>query len=142
MINVRSKNKSNWKDNLVSRNPRVIGLRVSERRIELNYTQKQAAEACDLDVNLYETIEAGSFAIAEKHPVLTAISKGLGIHKNYLLNGEEQGTGRYFNEVVFECERCGYKKKYLIKDAKAWSMIDAKCPVCDSEFYGHKGDLK
>lgn len=125
-------------DSTISRNPHVIGKRISERRLELNLTEKQAAELCGLEVNLYETIEDGQFAIVECHPILTAISQGLGIYKNYLLNGEEQGTGRYFNSVKYQCEECGFEKIYLIKDARVWAMIESTCPQCSSKFYGFK----
>lgn len=130
-----------WRDfvnSTISRNPHVIGLRVKERRTELHLTTEQAADLCGLSIDTYEEIERGKFSIDITHPRLTAISQGLGIYKNYLLNGEEQGTGRYFNSVKYQCEDCGLEEIYLIKNARIGATEESKCPLCGSVFFGVK----
>ncbi len=62
-----------------------IGLRISNRRKQLNYTQEQIAEKMDVSVQMVSNLERGNKAI--KIDNLVKISEILDISTDYILLG-------------------------------------------------------
>lgn len=69
-----------------------IGLRITERRKQLNYTQEQIADKMDVSIQMISNLERGNKAIKIEN--LIKISEILNVSTDYIL------TGRYTQKDV------------------------------------------
>ena len=73
-----------------------MGLRIVERRKQLNLSQAELAEKAEISVQMLSTAERGAKAI---RPInLLKISQALGVSTDYLLTGAETCTDNFILE--------------------------------------------
>ncbi|MBO5247734.1 MAG: helix-turn-helix transcriptional regulator [Clostridia bacterium] len=68
-------------------NLKEIGLRISERRRQLGYTQEQMAEWMNVSVQMISNLERGNKSIRIEN--LIKVSSILGISTDYILTGNQ-----------------------------------------------------